>query len=455
MAYYASSDDENEAGSVGTDATNKPGSGVVSSQSGGASNAPTESPGAASHASAGGGASPFVGINEYLNANKPQSAKLGGTVGGYVGGKIDNAEQKLNTAGEGFGKAVEDNTVKVNQDLVNQIKSNPFALTQDQNKVSQVKNMSKGYAGPTDFKTSEQYTAAQPDINKALNTNQQLKDATGQTALLTNFQQDTRGGKVNHGAAILDQGLLQASPEAQAALAPTVQRGKDFESTGLTTAISNAMNKVGDAQKASADTNAYMKNLYDQQFAEQQQGLGQRATEANAQAEARKNSILSNAINSPDQLSDQDLSYLGVDRNTFNQLRSGISEAAGPTDGFNITGGQNPLSNFFKFGTANANAQNVASADDYARAAALRDLAGYGGDYLNNPALAGSYNQDLIDFDVNGAKNYIAEQAAKRPKDAKGNPGGLTSGANSGENALGGIFGGAPVIETNPTKWRK
>jgi hypothetical protein len=447
MAYY-SDDEEQQAGGgeTGAGAITKPGSGIVSGgTTGGQGGASSAAPAAeAKQSTPGNSASPFVGIKEYLNANKPQSGKLGGQVGNFVGGRIDQAGEALKGAEQNFGQQVEQNTVKLDQNLLNEIKADPTKVAADQAKLQQAKAMQQGYQGPTDFQSNQAYQAANPTIQKAQTSVQGLGNAQGQKQLLTEQQLENRGGKVNRGAATLDQALLQASPEAREALKPTQEKGAQLKSN-IDQTIQNAMSKVAGAKQASAQTNQQLKDVYNQQFQAQQQALNQRAAQANQEVQAYNEGLRGRLYNGD--VTDQDLAYMGISRGDLDSIRGDFSKYApqstatayGPT-------GINELSTFLQYSAPQATAQNVATAEDYARAQALSQLAGGGGEYLSNPTMANTFNRDTVNFDQAAARNFanqlkskaLAEEEKRKQMEAS-DPGRAASGMLGG---LQGMFGG-------------
>lgn len=401
MAFYSEDDDEQNQVGGASQAVNKPGSGIVSGGTGAPGAAPAET---AKVSTPGNSASPFVGINEYLNANKQQSGKLGGMVGDFVGQKVDTANQKLGEAEQNFGKQVQAGTTNVtDNNLVKAIERDSNQVLKDQTTLNQVRNVQKGYQGPSDFQSNQAYAGAKGDIDKAQTAVSNLGTNAGQKQLLTEQQLAGRGGRINRGAATLDQALLQASPEARAALNPAQQKGAALTGN-INTAIQNAMNKVSGAQKTSQESSQALKNAFDAQYAQQQQELGQRVAQTNAGLAAQNQAIKGRVLGGD--VSDQDLQMLGINRGEYDALRGDLQTYNTEDGGYGRK--TDPLGNYVNFSGSNANIQNVASQEDYAKAAALRELAGYGGEYLSNPTLAGSYNKDLVDFDIAGAKNYLS-----------------------------------------------
>lgn len=448
MAFYSEDDDQNQQAGNGTDqpGVSKPGSGLVGGGNQTQGGAAAAAPGEQAKQSTPGNASPFVGINEYLKSNKQQSGKLGGMVGGFVGNKVDQASQKLGQAEQDFGKQVDQSTVKFDENLANQIKSDPTQLIRDQNKVNQVKSMAKGYAGPSDFQTNQAFQSVKGDLDKAQTAVGNLGNAQGQKQLLTEQQLETRGGKLNRGAATLDQALLQASPEARAALKPVEEKGAQLKGT-LDQTIANAMAKVAGAQKQSAETNKQLEDLYKQQYQQQQDRLFGRAADVNQNVARQMQELKGRAFGGA---TDQDLAMLGLSRGDYDSLINDFRQYA-PQQGNAYEGDAGALFNSYvrSAGDPNANIQNVATAEDYARAQALRELAGFGGEYLANPALAGSYATDLVDFDLAGARNFINPLKAEAEKRlALQNQGVNTAGLGEQvQNSMGGgMF--APVTKS-------
>ncbi len=269
-----------------------------------------------------------------------------------------------------------------------------MALTADANKVKQVQHMNEGYKGPTDFQTSSQFQAVNPELQKAQQAGTDLGNAAGQKNVLTNYQLDTRGGKVNRGAATLDQGLLGASKEAQANLggAKTAAKGID---ANLQSAIQNSLSKVAQAKQTSADTNKQFNDLFTGQFAQQQQGLENKAAQQRLADRDRINSVIGHASDHTYNLSGEEAANLGIDQNTAQQAR-----ALGLNLGDYVQGA----------GSANITGQNVATADDYARAQALSQLSGMQSSYLTDPSQAGKFSGGGINFNKAGLQGAIAQK---------------------------------------------
>ncbi len=441
MAYYV--DEENQqVGQGPEEGANKAGSSVVSGsgQAPGAAGAaaPAETAKATSHS---GGASPFVGINEYLNANKQQSQKLGNQVGGYVGGKIDSAGQKLEGANKAFGENIDKNTNIYDQNLASEISSNPNAVASDQNKVNKIRSIQKGYQGPTDINADSAFQEARQNALKAQTYAGQLGNSQGQTNILQNMQSDTRGGKISKGASVLDQGLLQASPEARAGIVGAKEKGAAV-SGNIDKIVADALQKAQGAQGTSSAAQQQLSKLFSDQFGAQQGTLNAKAAAANKQAQDTANALKAKAIQNAGSLTDQELKMLGVgSKEGLAETLMKLKQYGQPQQGF-ASGGDVGLEQYFNMTKPGANIQNVASAEDYARNAALSQLAG-GGQFLNDPSQAGTFNADTIDFDLGGANKTINEYEAnlvKQKEQAAAAAAAAAAGAQGSSKKAKGLF---------------
>lgn len=430
MAYYNDQDEEQAPAAADPNAAAQPGgeSGTISGQ-GSAGSAPgaASAAGAAANpsASATPGASQFVGISDYLNANKPQSAKLASQVSGYVSGLGDQARTAVNSGQQGFNQAVDQNTVGLDQNLLEQAKSDPNQVASDQAKLSEFKKeRDASYKGPSSFDTSSFYQPTNQAVTKATTAAGNTGTEQGQKDLLSQLQ-SSKKGTVNKGALAFDSALLQADPNAKTTLAATRTNLADLPGK-LTAAQQAALDKVAQANATTDATKASVQGAFTGQNGVQtllQNQLQQKASDAigqsKAQAEQTDQLLKSGATPNDDQLG-----LLGINRDQWNQLtgdRSYLQE----------TYGVNPYSDLSTYATVKdpstqINAQNIASADDYARYGALNQLMDTQNTFLSDPTKAGTANLDSLDFNYGGAsgdiKNSIAlekSQAAQRAADAK------------------------------------
>lgn len=419
MAYYSNNDEEEidpnspQAGG---------GAGTIAGQGSGAASAPPAAAGAPTPTGSAGSQNQFVGIQQYINANKPQSANLARNVAGYVSGLGDEARSQLESGQQGYNQAVEQNTIGLNQELLDKAKENPNEIVGNQGKLDEFKKERDAqYKGPSSFETSSFFKPVSDAINKATTAGENTANEGGQKQLLGQVQQ-AKKGRVNQGALAFDTGLLQSDPGAKGILSET-RKGLEDIPGKLTAAEQVALEKAKQATATTDATKAAVQGAFSGPNGVQgnfENQLRAKASDAVNQSKTQTDNLMA-ILKSGATPNDAQLGLLGVDRNQWNQL-------TGDRDYLQSTYGVNPYADLSTYATAqnpetNINAQNIASSDDYARYAALNQLMGTNNDFLSNPELAGKANLDNVDFKYSGAsgdiKNSIqlekqrAEQKAK------------------------------------------
>ncbi len=375
MAYYFGEEDQNkndtnvQAGKESTVLANGPmGASAPSAPNNASTNNARTNPGN------------FVGISQYLDANKPQSAALADKVGGVITGAADTARNELGSKVADTEGQIKSNTVNYDQSAVNQL--NQDASKADVNKINSLKNAS--YQGPTalggiDSLAGAKQAAANADTEE------------GRRALVGSLYKDQ---PLKKGALSFDNLLLQADPTAKG----TLQAAKDKANVGgLETDIAAQNARLQAQSQAAKDTTA-------QTAAQTRAAIGQAQSgfESGLQGrvDAARKSATQNAQETlarlqsggglTGQATDQDLSLLGINQDQYGKL---LSSGSAP----NLTGAVRDASGI--------NAGNVATAEDYARYNVLKRLAG-GGTFLGDDASqAGKYDSDLLDF------NYVEPSA--------------------------------------------
>lgn len=413
MAFYDEEDDQNGGGQEQQGPTNASSSVVNAQGAGGMSQGP-QAPKAAPASSKGPSrSSNFVGINEYLKANKPQTQKLANTLGTYATKDAEAAKTQVQGAEANFNQQAEQNTVGFNQDLANQIRNDPTKVNQDSNLQAQARRMGNVYAGPTNLADTDQFKAAQTAAQKGLEKANKLGGENTQRELLEGIQKDTRQGRVSRGASVLDQGLLATDPNAK----KTLQGFKDQVTSTVPKALEESLQRgltKGTQAKATTDaTNqAYNDLFYGNQgvITSKNQELAQRAQQANTQAgkvRDHNQAILNEFLNGQD-VSEEGLSFLGLNRGQVDELR-GLARQYAPAQG--LTGDKlGVLGNYanLKASGPQATSANVANADDLARLDALYSLSG--GKNTIDRSQVGKFQQanpDMLDFDYGGALKYL------------------------------------------------
>lgn len=385
MAFY---DDENddELNSEGQSSiATGPQSSTISGQGSAPGQAPTRTPDKSGN---------FVGIKQYLDANKPQANKLGDQVAGVVTGQVDDARSKfgaLNSAADQQIKAVD----PLDSNISGLISSGAENLTSEQRQ--KAKDVSKAqYTGPKDA------TGLGGVYSDAMTADKKAKEALNNTAT----EEGRMGliGQVNkaprtQGITTFDNALLQAGGGREK-LQNVATQNQDvrglFDSTiqGIQSRIGRgddpntpedeSSGAIGQSNKAQQD--AY-KKISDAMNA-WKAGFQPKVSAAQSEMTAAQNRI------SPQ------LSGYELDQDVLDLL--------GLKDG-DRTYGIN-LNDYLSQNSADQiNASNLASSQDYARYGALADLAGV----------------DPSEFILNQGEASQAGTANRNPysakKDASGN----------------------------------
>lgn len=354
----------------------------------------------------------FVGIQQYLAQNKPQSAKLAEDVGTYVQGQGETAKSALSQGQSDFEKAVDESTVGFNEDLFKQAKENPQQVAADAAKKAEFQKMRDAqYKGPASLEDSDYYQPINMAIQNALGTADLTKSSEGRSQLLADIQKEKKE-RVSRGAANLDAALLSASPDSRTILqgareniAPLQEQMK---------AVSEAENMK--AQKAAQQTTAAQKAIQeafsgDNSVQKQlEQGIRGRATQAQSQLGSETKAVIDALKRGDRNVSDRQLELLGIDRNQYLGLLNDRDYLA--SIGRLSSNNLNDLSQFATAQTPEAliNPQNVATPEEYARYAALNDLMGTSYGFLTDPTQANKANYDSVDFNYSATPNAIADR---------------------------------------------
>lgn len=403
MAYFQDDEDEiqqdpNQPNGAQTTGT---GSSVI-----GTNATPATAPGAGeqaagSSASAGGSGSggvrsPFVGINDYINANKSQSGKLANQVGGYVEGLGNDARNQLSTQEAAYNQDVDNNTVNYNSGLFNEVNQNAAQVAADQAKKDQVTaQRTAEYKGPTSFETSNYYQPVNTAIKSATTAADNTNTQAGRDAILSQFQ-NTNNGRANSGILALDNALLSSDPTAKTRLEQARAANSDLQGLFDTTA-SNATTKAQQAAATTQATNQQANQALTSNFQALKDLVAGKVTSA-------KENYTSAEDVRAGSLTDKQLQNLGLSRADYNRILA---------DQYVDQGN---LSNYVGAKTSGnmINANNVASAEDYAREQALIDLMGSDEDFINTPDEAGTGNLQSSPFNLNKLKQDQVASAAQR-----------------------------------------
>lgn len=466
MAFAETDKDEDELAGSGAPVAIGPAAGGATlggDATGGAAGAAA----AAAPSAAGGSSTPFVGIKQYLDANKAQSGKLAGDVGGYVNDLSQQARDTVPKQTDLFNQQVDQNTVNLDKNVFDKAIESSAAVANDPNQKAAFQKMRDAtYKGPTNFETSELYKPAEEAFKKAQAAGTNTASETGQKQLVNQFQQKSTGRIGSAGTTSFDQMLLQGDAGKQA-LTQAREGQKDL--TGL---LDSAKAQANDRAAKAAQTTAATKAAIAKEFGEG--GANSQKPIVDALLARAKNQInqsntqkeaLKTALTNGTPLNAQDLKTLNISQadyqgllNTMAQIRTARAAVGntgqGNNNGFETAGGftgagATPGQDFdlSKYVTeinpeTQINAQNVANEGDFARYQALNELMGTENTFLNANQV-GKANTDSIDLNLQGAKDYLAGilGGIKVPDRAKAEARVASQSGQMG-GVLGGIVGG-------------
>lgn len=359
MAFYDEEEDElnqqdpNAQGGVATSGE----SGVISGQSGsggsGAGNSPL-SPDKPSN---------FVGIKEYLDANKTQAGKLGDQTAQVINTSADEARQ-----GVGALNSAADNSIKATNSLgagiLGKISTGAEALSGDErNQVKQT--ASAKYTGPkTEADLGDAYTNAAKTTQTATNNINNSGTEEGRMNLISQVNSKPRTQGMN----VFDNTLLQAgggreklaqastaNQDVKGSLDAATQSIRDRIGRGddPNTPEDESAGAIGQTNKAQSEAYSQIQNAMNAW----KSGFTPKVSQAQQNLTGTQQRVANDLGN------DQ----LGLDQETMDLF--GLSEGQ-RVYGLNFSDYLNSVS------PGDVNASNVASNEDYARYGALADLAG-------------------------------------------------------------------------------
>lgn len=214
----------------------------------------------------------FVGIKQYLDANKQQSAKLGDQVAGKVQGTIQDASNSINSLGDAFktkanaGQISNIGNAQNDANSITQAAATNGNLSQDQkNRFGEVSNAQ--YTGPNSLiDDTEDYQPAEQKLLDAQNEADLSKTETGNQQLLRQTYNTNPNYTV--GANRFDSYLLNSDDNKQ-------------KLADARTNASGLQGQLDTQTQSAADYAAQQKTLADQIRAATQKNLGQTQTQRN------------------------------------------------------------------------------------------------------------------------------------------------------------------------------
>jgi hypothetical protein len=361
--------------------------------------------GAAPGGAAGGKATPqnrtasssgFTNLNKYVSANQPQAAELGGQIRSKIGESINQASTQAAEVDKGYAEKV-----NPNQYAFDAKKFDP--LKQDK---AQFQNL---FAAPkSTFGTAGEVDNATKAIDTAKTKAGQVDTIGGRKELISDQQSLSKAAGVNTaGMRSFDNLLLQSSKQGQDAL---LGAKGDLAAAGLDEKL-----KAAQARAQAVDAQAKQAQLSGSQAAKAAltssnqaltSDLDKRLASAKGSA-ISQNQALVNKVKNFSNLTPAELKNLGVSAEDWSRaqaLAKSNPQAAAfkGSEGTAALGQWNAAPYLKNTGSIDSmTRENVATADDIARAKALAELGGFAGMSLGGmPSQAAQFNTDVTDLDI-------------------------------------------------------
>lgn len=314
----------------------------------------------------------FATVQDYLKTNQPQAEDLGQKFTSSLDSTLGTEKGNIDSAANQTKKDITAGSMSYDAGLTNQALNDPNSVASDPNKYDAfTKQYNAQYTGPQSFEQSNNYGAATGALNQA----QQIQGQLGSTGGREQLIQDQFGvyGQGNKG---LDQALLQTSSAF-----PKVQ-DQEKQFGGIQDYITQqAADTNAQATKAATDTAAAQTNTRD--------AFAGNLTGFQNQINGEVNNARTNYTNSTGAIQNdlktgngdalqKDLTAAGIPPQQIQQYLATLH------GNYNVTP---DLSNYFSGNPAtDINAANVATPEEYAKAAALQKLTGNDYSGVLNPS---------------------------------------------------------------------
>ena len=175
----------------------------------------------------------FIGINRYLEQNRPQTQKLAGRVGGVIEQEGAEVNQAIGESLQNISQQADEQTYALtdtfntpettrNAELVQQASTEDFSGFQDEGDADQFRALYTAgeYTGPSDISETEQYTDVLKERGDVQTIRESIQTDEGRKELLRRIQ-DTK--RASQGVTTLDNALLGGNPEAQQSIQNTAE----------------------------------------------------------------------------------------------------------------------------------------------------------------------------------------------------------------------------------------
>lgn len=393
-------------------------SGVITSgtQSGPAPKGPTKS-------------GSYTNLQSYLSANKEQASDMANRVVGNIENQGSQAKSAVDSIQSGFKSKVDESVVRPNDNLINEAASNPTEFIKDQDRVQQFTKMRDAqYKGPVNLVDEAGFADAQ---KKAQNVQSRLKATETEAGRFGLVQEQFGKPTYTRGQQRLDQLLLQNDPTAKQKFADVRNQlsGLDeYLNRAATTASSYAQQAKQDTENARQMVeNRFLgtqglvpqfKNDLDYRAQKIQEDAGARAQMAESIIKGIIGGVPTTKLGTEDDSAAvyrNALSDLGVNQDQVNTLLAKQKELK---DSYGAE--FDPMEFLQRVSSpSDITRDTVASADEYARYQALRQLLGLEDQYFMDSTRLGTATPDTVDYKYEDALNAVTGRLTQAEADKR------------------------------------
>ena len=356
----------------------------------------------------------YTDVRSYLDANRPQASQMADVYAGRIGEEGTKIKGKAEGIQKQFGEQVQAGSINQPQAAIDRTiqgaTSNPASWNQlQENKDAWNKIYGGQYTGPQGLSDVQGFRDIQGQAEEASKYGESLQTEAGRKGMFTRYGERPTAGNV-----ALDQMLLSQTPEAMGKISAAGQQVgslgqylKGLESPASEQAAAAKARTEAAAKQAETSLQGAISGLgtgLDERVSGLQ-GSGQKEIDA-----------LREMINNRGRMAQgmPGFETAGIDPQQWEDMKAlenqYISEQTRLGEGYQSMPGNQAfdLSGYINQGMtpeAAYNRGNVATEDEYAREAALEELAGYDIPMLweSDRAKAGTAPQSLAQFDANKA----------------------------------------------------
>jgi hypothetical protein len=339
------------------------------------------------------GLSGFTDIQAYLQANKPQTESVATRLAGRLGEEATATREKIKQAESLIGEQVGAGKTSKDEALLARAIETPTEVVKSPEELAKITAMrTAAYKGPATVEELTPYEEARQAVGESERRAGLTETKEGRKELLYGLAKSPTRGQMT-----LDELLLSQDPKAREILSGgSAQFGdlKGYLESVRTAGAGSISGAQAETEKTRQDVSTSLQDAITKAKANLEERVGTARGTAGARSTAALNSLTTGDF-SPEVMAD-----LGITPEQAEKLKLAITEAQqykAPLDLAKYSSQLSPETEI--------TAGKTATAEDYARSAALAQLSGLDRGYLTpgEEGMAGTAGMDMTNFDVQRA----------------------------------------------------